>query len=469
MISVPEGYILIKEADYLKLKADNENLQKQVLFLMNRILELESKLNKNSGNSSKPPSSDGLKRVIKNNREASGKKQGGQPGHTGNSLKMVDCPDIVLSYNVDGCCSCGEDLAKIPRMEVQRKQVFDLPQKLMEVTEHQLEVKQCICGKVHTAKCEVTNHVQYGSRFKSMMVYLNQYQFIPYGRLQEFSNDCFGISISDGFLAQNNATCFANLAQTEADIKTALLNSEVIHNDETGIRCQSKTQWVHSTSTPKYTHYSIHQKRGIEAMNDIGILNNFEGISVHDRWSSYNQFECTHGLCNAHLLRDLKFLNEEMESIWAGQMKELLVKANNYKKLGIIDETLIESIENQYCKILKNGLAEQPKEILPEKIKRGRKAKSKSVRLLDVFINRSHQILMFIYNNNVPFDNNLAERDLRMVKLKQKISGCFRSENGAKVFCRIRSYISTVRKQGFLVLDSIQLAINNAPVNISLG
>jgi transposase len=144
-------------------------------------------------------------------------------------------------------------------------------------------------------------------------------------------------------------------------------------------------------------------------------------------------------------------------------------KANNYKNLGIIDETLIESIENQYCKILKNGLAEQPKEILPEKIKRWRKAKSKSVRLLDVFINRSHQILMFIYNNNVPFDNNLAERDLRMVKLKQKISGCFRFENGAKVFCRIRSYNSTLRKQGFLVLDSIQLAINKAPVNISLG
>ncbi|MBC7383522.1 MAG: transposase [Bacteroidia bacterium] len=154
-----------------------------------------------------------------------------------------------------------------------------------------------------------------------MMVYLNQYQFLPFEPLQELSKDCFGISVSDGFLELNNRVCYEQLKGTELAIKEALLNSGVIHNDETGIRCESKTQWIHSASTTQYTHYNIHRKRGVEAIDEIGILNHYTGISVHDRWSSYDRYDCTHSFCNAHLLRDLKFLNEEMESHWAGQMK----------------------------------------------------------------------------------------------------------------------------------------------------
>jgi transposase len=462
MFEVPEGYYLIKKEDY-------DNLVRDYTKLLKRVSELEARSNKNSQNSSKPPSSDGLKRVIKNNREPTKRNPGGQPDHPGHNLKMVAQADKVIRVNLEGYCSCGEDLTQTPLSHIQRRQVFDIPVKLFEVTEYQVEIKKCKCGKVHEAPCEVNNHVQYGSRFKSLMVYLNQYQFLPFDRLQEFCKDCFGISISDGFLEQNNKNCYENLAQIEATIKAALLNSSVIHNDETGIRCQGKTQWIHNTSTPHHTLYNIHQKRGIEAMNEIGILNQYKGISVHDRWSSYDQYNCTHSLCNAHLLRDLKFLNEEMQCDWAGQMKAWLVKVNNYKNEGILNEMLIETIETQYCEIVQQGFAELPKEPVPEKTKRGRKSKSKSALLLDVFLDRSQDVLMFLYNPEVPFDNNLAERDLRMIKLKQKISGCFRSLNGAEVFCRIRSYISTVRKQGYGVLDAIQLAINNKPVIVFRG
>ncbi|MBC7383920.1 MAG: IS66 family transposase [Bacteroidia bacterium] len=469
MIVVPEGYILIKELDYFKLKEDHEKLLKLVATLMNRVAELESQLNKNSRNSSKPPSSNGLKKVIKNNRETSDKKPGGQTGHSGSTLKMVECADKIILHKVKGTCICGESLGKFPVRSIHRRQVFNLPVKRIEVTEHKVETKQCSCGKIYEAKCKVGNHVQYGSRFKAMMVYLNQYQFLPFERLQELSKDCFGISVSDGVLEQNNSSCFEQLEETELAIKNALMNSPVIHNDETGIRCQSKTQWIHSASTTQYTHYNIHRKRGVEAINEIGILKQYEGISVHDRWSSYDQYNCTHSFCNAHLLRHLKFLNEEMECHWAGQMKSLLIKANDYKKEDMLNEMLIDKIENQYCKILREGIAEQPPDPVPQKVKRGRKAKSKSARLLDVFNQRSQNVLMFIYNPDVPFDNDLAERDLSMVKLKQKISGCFRSETGAKTFCRIRSYISTVSKQGQSVMDAIQLAIINKPIAIWVG
>ena len=458
MFEVPEGYIVIKKEDY-------ENLLKQVSMLHKRVAELEAQLNKNSGNSSKPPSSDGFKKkVIKNNREVSKNTQGGQYGHTGNTLKMVDQPDKIVCHKLEGYCRCGEDLAKMPLTNIQRRQVFDLPLKLIEVTEYQIETKKCKCGQLHTAQCEVNNHVQYGSRFKSLMVYLNQYQFLPFERLQEFSMDCLGQSISDGFLQQNNSICYTQLETTEKVIKEALLNSTVMHNDETGIRCQGKTQWIHNASTLQYTHYSIHPKRGIQAIDEIGILNQYTGISVHDRWSSYDNYNCSHSLCNAHLLRDLRFLNEEMQCHWAGQMKEWLVKANDYKKQGLLNQKKIQQIQTQYDQILRQALADLPEEPVPEKNKRGPKAKSKSLRLIEVFLNRKQNIQMFINKPEVPFDNNLAERDLRMVKLKQKISGCFRSHIGAKVFCRIRSYISTSRKQGCNILDAIQLAVDKNPI-----
>jgi transposase len=470
MMEMTDTHVILTKEEFGKLTGQIEAylaLLAKVDKLENRVKELEAQLGKNSGNSSKPPSSDGYRKAIKNNREKSDKNQGAQEGHKGTTLQMVDAPDKVLMHKVEGICSgCGKDLQTARIKDVQRRQVFDLPEKLMEVTEHQVEIRECQCGILHQAPCVVNASAQYGNRFKALMVYLSQYQYMPFERLQEFSEDCFGMSISDGALVAGNQMCYDNLEENELHIKEQIIQSEVIHNDETGIRCEGKTKWVHSSSTQNYTHYSLQDKRGKEAINDIGILPDFKGISVHDRWASYNEYDCGHALCNAHLLRDLKFLAEELHIQWAPDMIALLVKANQFKKEGLLHKKIISGIENQSRKIIKQGLKEEPLLDIKTIPQRGRKAKSKSLNLLNVFIERSDQVWAFIHNQAVPFDNNLAERDLRMVKLKQKISGCFRSINGGKVFCRIRSYISTARKQRHSILFAIESAIVGNPISL---
>jgi transposase len=444
--------------------AEYDALMEMIRKLEARVLELETRLNKNSSNSSKPPSSDGLRKAIKNNREQSERNQGAQHGHKGSTLKMADQADKYEYHKVRGTCECGENLETQTDRNVIRKQEFELPKKLIEVIEHQIEVIKCTCGKIHYAPCALKGNVQYGTKFKSLMVYLNQYQLIPFERLQEISEDCFGMRISDGTLDTSNQICYEQLAQTEEQIKQALLTSPVINNDETGIRCAGKTQWVHSTSTPSLTHYSIQEKRGNHGIDTIAILPHYTGISIHDRWASYDNYACTHGLCNAHLLRDLKYLHEELNCTWAQPMIALLAQANEAKKQSELDAHTIESIETRYIEIVQQGKKNEPEQKCSGKIKRGRVPKSKSQLLLDVFANRSEQVLLFMYNKQVPFDNNLAERDLRMMKLKQKISGCFRTRNGAEVFCRIRSYISSARKNGYHILHAIENALIGNPI-----
>jgi transposase len=457
----------IKGSHVILTKEEFAALLYEIEQLKNEVKELKAQLGKNSANSSKPPSSDGYKKKIKNNREKSDKQQGAQEGHKGTTLQMVETPDKIIEHQVKGrCAECGMDLERASIKSIQRRQVFDLPAKLIEITEHRIEVKQCKCGIVHEADCEIKGNVQYGEKIKSLMVYLNQYQLIPFNRLQQLSEDCFGMSVSDRVLEESNQKCYENLEQTEVAIKKELICSRVIHNDETGIRCESKTQWIHSSSNPYYTHYSIQKKRGKEGIDAIGILTHFNGISVHDRWASYDDYECEHALCNAHLLRDLKFLAEENDCKWAKKMIGLLVQSNEYKKQDLLNEKTIQAIEKKSRRIIKEGIKEEPPPEETKKAKRGRKAKSKSLNLLEVFIQRSEQVWKFIYNREVPFDNNLAERDLRMVKLKQKISGCFRSLNGAQVFCRIRSYISTARKQGQSILNAIACALMGNPISL---
>ena len=293
---------------------------------------------------------------------------------------------------------------------------------------------------------------------------MNQYQFVPFDRLQEMTEDCFGISISDGVLAKNNQVCYEQLQQTEQEIKERIAQSDVMHNDETGMRCEGKTQWIHSSSTQEFTHYSIQQKRGKPGMDAIGILNHYKGISVHDRWASYDKYNCIHALCNAHLLRELKAVHQDTGRQWAEGMISLLVSANKLKSENKLDTKAIRHIEKEFRKVTRQGIEEEPVQLKPKVKKRGRTAKPKSLNLLEVFINRREEIFRFLHNKDVPFDNNLAERDLRMVKLKQKISGCFRTLHGAEVFCRIRSYISTCRKQGRSVLDAIEKALANEPL-----
>jgi len=454
-MQVPEGYILISKVEY-------EQLRKQVTLLTERIKALEAMLHKNSHNSHKPPSSDGYKKQ-KNNREKSGRKVGGQAGHEGKTLEFAKNPDHIIENKVESCDHCGMDLSGVETKKVYRGQVHDLPPVKIEVTEHRTEVKQCpVCNKETVAHCEVPPVAQYGERVKSMGVYFNQYQMLPFERTQETMKDLFECNISAEVLQQSNERCYDHLEQqVENEIKESILQSEVIHNDETGIRCEGKTQWVHVCSTQEHTYLALDSKRGTEAMERIGILPHYTGKSIHDRWASYEKYEgAQHFYCNAHLLRDLTFIEEENGTHWAAEMKTILLDALALSKQEQAEPTQIAAIEKRYDTLVEKALAE---ELLPQKPshQRGKAAKSKSLNLLECFRDKKEKVLGFLHYTDVPFDNNLAERDLRMVKLKQKISGCFRTRKGAEVFCRIRSYISTLKKQEKNVWDALQIVLSS--------
>ena len=457
-----EVYISIK-------KSELDQILMRLEYQSQKINELEQRLSKTSKNSSKPPSSDGYKKEVKNNRIKSGRKQGGQKGHKGSTLKATGTPDIIQEHKVSGTCGCGQDLSKLPLEKTHTRQVFDLPSKLLEVTEHRIEVKQCLCGKSHEAYCAHTGTVQYGPKIKALATYMNQYQLLPYERTQEFMRDVIGISIGDGTLEKANLECYNNLERTEINIKQALINARVLHSDETGMRSKGKTKWVHSASTKTHTHYQLHDKRGKEAMDDIGILGKFEGTGVHDRWASYEKYGFEHAYCNAHILRDLKYLHENMGEGWAGKMAALLCSANELKNEGKLTNQEKDRARKGYDRILEKAIkTEKAKsENKPIKAKRGRPPTSKALRMINMLHEKHKEVLRFLYFDDVPFDNNLAERDLRMVKLRQKISGCFRSDKGQKSFFRIRSYISTARKQGHQVFEALELAIIGSPLNIT--
>ena len=399
-----------------------------------------------------------------NNRIKGERSQGGQPGNEGMTLKMVKHPDKRVRCKTQGKCSCGISLENLPVTRIEKRQEFDLPPQLIEVTEYEVEVKVCSCGEEHHACCPVNAPVQYGKRIQSLAVGMNQYQMIPFERLQEFFRDYFNVSVSDWWLLKTNQVCYENLAPAEEGIKQALISSAVLHSDETGLRSAGQRQWVHVASTATHTHYDLHAKRGKEAMDVIGILPHFTGNCVHDRYGSYEKYEnCQHSNCNAHHLRDLQYIEEEMNRSWAKRMRRFLVWSNHLKKQGALDEVTISALSRHYDNILSHALLKEPDELLTTSGKRGRKAKNKSLRLIETLQQKKEQTLRFLYDPKVPFDNNLAERDLRMIKVKQKISGGFRTFKGTQVFCRIRSYISTVKKQGYNVLDAIVLAINKQP------
>ena len=494
-MEIKEGHIILTKQEYEQLlqtiaaleatiKVQRETINKQqetinkqqeiiekqevrIRELEFRIKELEGRLHQNSSNSHKPPSSDGLKKVIKNNRVPTNRKSGGQKGHEGKTLKMVEHPDKIIFHSVKGICDCGKDLEEAEVLRIERRQVFDLPKKLCEVTEHQIEVKRCECGRIHRGECELRGNTQYGDTMKGLVVYLIQ-QKMSYEQVQQFMEEVFGLPLGGGTIEAANKECYERLEESERQIKEGLLGSKVIHCDETGIRCANKTQWVHVTCNERFTYYFLHLKRGKEAMDEIGILPRYKGNCVHDRWSSYERYECEHSYCNVHLLRELRFVEEEMGRKWAKEMKRVLLLGWYMKKRNWLSGKAIDSLMRRYEKVVEKGIEEERRydRAIEGIKKRGRKKKGKSVRLLEVFIRDREKVMRFIHNKDTPFDNNIAERDLRMVKLKQKVSGCFRTGQGGKIFCRIRSYISSVRKQGYSVLDSIVRALKGEPVTL---
>jgi len=477
MMDTPVGFVPL--SDFVALQEENKKLRALLASALKKIdelemrvkepdarhKELEARLNQNSNNSSRPPSSDGLKKVIKNNREKSNRKPGAQPGHKGSGLRPFTAVDKEIKCAVEGTCACGADLSGQPVFNTEKRQVIDLPKKLFEVTEYSVEVKKCACGKIHKAALAHGQRVQYGEGIKALLVYMNVQQQIPYERLQEFLGDIIGLPVSGGLIHSSTIQCSEHLEPSMEQAKGALLNGPVLHADETGMRCEGKTSWVHVLSNTLHTLYCFHKKRGREAMDAMDILPRYGGRLIHDRWASYDMYGCMHGLCNAHLLRELKYLHEEMDRQWAAELITLLQRANERKNAGNITRHFQTRTRNNIEQLVRKALKEEPEE-KRQAGKRGRKPKSKAVRLLEVFSNRLDDVLGFLYHEEAPFDNNLAERDLRMIKLKQKISGCFRTTKGIETFCKIRSYISTVKKQNKNVWQSLTDAIRGRPANL---
>ena len=432
-----------------------------------RIQALENQLSKNSKNSSKPPSTDSPyhkseKPCPKSRREKTERKIGGQPGHKGSTLKKVEIPDDEVVHEVKHCECCNKDLSNHSVQSIIRHQVYDIPPLKLAITEHQAEVKKCVCG--HTTQAvfpeHVSHYVQYGSRIKGFLTYLQMYQLLPYERSKELIADLFQHDLSTGTLSNIQKQAFEQLATFKEQLKALLTLATVAGFDETGFRVLSKCWWLHSCSTEQHAYYEVHEKRGNEAMDAIGILPAFEGIAIHDFWKSYLKYTCTHGLCNAHLIRELTFIKDRFKQDWAEdlirlicEMKTARDKANQADNTTLSQQELDQYAE-KYSSIIEQGFEANPF-TPPKKKKRGRVAKTKPLNLLERMRDYKEDIIRFLFDFRVPFDNNFSERDIRMMKLKQKISGCFRSKTGAKYFARIRSYIITAHKQGVNVFQAL--------------
>lgn len=448
-----------------------KNQQSQIQQLQACISQLQARLSKNSTNSSKPPSSDGPKRQPKSQREKTGKKPGAQPGHPGKGLKPIENPDKIVNHGADTCHECGFNLTQEQGYCVEKRQVFDIPLLKVEVCEHQVLEKKCPdCGIVNRGSfpSTVSGFVQYGERVQALIAYLNNYHFIPIERVSQLCEDVFNLPISAGTCLMVEQKVFKQLSVFEQDVREYLLKQAVLHFDETGARCEKKLHWLHVASTIQATLYSLHAKRGHIGMDEMGILPNYKGIAIHDEWSSYFYYEqILHGLCNAHLLRELTFIEETEKEPWAKKMKGLLIKAkeavSNYKQVGKLPDELRLDLESTYQQIIQEGLIYHAS--LPDlsKAKRGKIKQRPGKNLLDRFLARKTSVLRFMNDFRVSFTNNQSEQDIRMMKVKQKISGCFRTLSGGKNFCRIRSYISTARKQGWNILEALTNAVRGSP------
>lgn len=460
LFSELEKHLLPSGGSALKaLKAYVEMLERRISELEERVRVLEGRAAQDSGNSNKPPSSDGLKKArVVSNREVSARKPGGQPGRSGTTLAMSENPDVTIDVVHDCCSRCGESVLNARVSGTERRQVVDIPPIEAVVTEYRSSVKECrCCGRESRAKFpeNVPRGVSYGERIRAVAVYLMNQHLIPYERTAEICDEVLGTSLSVGALYELNETCHDLLEDDSAAIKEEIKTSPVVNLDETGVRCNGKLQWCHAASTATATHYEVHAQRGKGAFDAIGILPQFSGTAVHDHLKAYFEYLCKHALCNAHHLRELKFVHDEEKEPWAGEMRELLKTANGSDTPAVQQRV---EILRRYDEILARGYAFHA--ALPEfgtrkPGARGRKKQRPSKNLLDRLSAYKTETLRFLEDPEVPFTNNQAEQDLRMQKVKQKISGCHRTTRGAQIFCRIRGFISTVRKRRRNVLNDI--------------
>ena len=444
-----------------------EELIALVAALRAQVAELERRLGLNSSNSGKPPSSDGLKKParVSSLRERSGKKPGGQKGHKGETLRQVPDPNDVVHHYPPACSICGVGLDPKSSVGHSARQVFDLPQpQPLVITEHRAHDCECTtCGAKTRALFPdgVNAPVQYGARITAFVIYLLHYQLLPENRLAALMADLFGVKVAASTIARMSRTCAEHLQGFVETVRDLVAGAPVKHMDETGFRIGGKTQWLHVASTALLTFYRVCAKRG-------SLLANVVGIVVHDHWKPYYTIEgVLHALCNAHHLRELKALVEIEKEEWAHKMQRLLRRAchvtNRARERGVpLSSRLIACFERRYDAIVAEGLAfhETQRPLACAVIKGGGKRRGCAPRrtghnLLLRLAKRKEDTLRFLRDPTVPFTNNQAERDGRMMKLRQKISGGFRSLQGALDFALIRSFVSTARKQDWNIIDAL--------------
>jgi transposase len=449
------------EAVIEALRAENALLRAENAALIGRLSELERRLGLNSSNSGKPPSSDGLKKPprVSSLREPSGRKTGGQKGHPGETLCQVPTPDATIDHYPEACAGCGEPLTVVMATGHLARQVFDLPEpRPLIVTEHRAHGCRCAaCGRQTRAgfPAAVTAPVQYGKRIGALVLYLLHYQLLPEKRLAALMGDLFGVKLVTATIARISQDCAGRFQGFADAMRDHVAAAPVKHMDETGFRIGGKTQWLHIASTVWLTFYRTSVKRG-------SLLANVTGIVVHDHWKPYYTMTgVRHALCNAHHLRELKALVEIEKEDWACKMQRLLRRAchvtNLAREQGVpLKPRLIALIERCYDAVLAEGIAfHEGQPVLAKTRRRGRPPRRVGHNLLLRLSTRRLDVLRFLVDPSVPFTNNLAERDGRMMKLRQKISGGFRCDDGAKDFAVIRSVLSTARKQGWNMLRTL--------------
>lgn len=432
---------------------------RSLMELLVLIIELlVAKLGLNSTNSSQPPSQDPNRpRGSKKKTPAQRRPPGGQPGHEGSTLTRVDDPDQIVDLQID---RRGLPRGQYQSAGFESRQVIDI-EVSRRVTEYRAEILEDAQGRRFMAQfpAGVTRPVQYGNALKAQSVYLSQHQLIPYERIQDYFADQCRIPISTGSLVTFNREAFDRLETFESILRRQLIGQDLLHADETGLNINGSRGWLHCLSNSEWTFFFPHLKRGAEAMEAMGVLPHFGAILCHDHWKAYFRFDCEHALCNAHHLRELDRAWEQDGQTWAKHMHDLLVEMNDATKQagGRLSPAAAKRFRRRFRQVLQEGDRECPPPDPKDPATTGRIAKTKSRNLLERLRKFMDETLRFLTDERVPFTNNQGENDIRMTKVQQKISGCFRSFEGAEMFCRIRSYLSTCRKHAIKPTEALRI------------
>jgi transposase len=468
----------------LELPNDIQSLKDLVIVLLNRITHLESviaglqventelrnRLNLNSNNSSKPPSSDGLTKKPAIAKE-SGKKSGGQFGHKGKTLQMVALPDQTIVHHLSSCPCCSKVFNPTDVQHItQRRQVFDIPVPRLAVIEHQIGVISC-CGLQHKGIFPegVNSLVQYGTKIKALSVLLNTDYRMPFDKIERLFSDLYDCSFNESTAICANQTCFEALEPVETSIKSAIVASDTAHFDETGMRVEGKLHWFHTASTALFTYLFVHAKRGKEALNSsYSVIKDFKNWAIHDCWASYFDFQdCSHALCNAHIIRELENL-KETGSLWANEMQEFLFDLYKISEKGTVIVPNKQIWLKKYQIVCQKANQEEPLPTKPITGKKGRPKNSKGRNLYNRLLKHQEAILAFAFIEHIPFTNNQAERDIRCVKIKQKVAMSFRTVRGAEIYARIQGFVSSTRKHNMNVLQQLAMALNKEQISFKV-